>query len=72
MLVLSRKIGEKVIIGNGVEVVVLKASGNTVRLGFVAPHEVSIQREEVYQRIRQEEQTLLGLSSPVDCQLDAV
>lgn len=51
MLVLSRKRGEGIVIGNGVTVTVLGVEGDRVRLGFVAPLEVPIHREEVHRRI---------------------
>ncbi len=51
MLVLSRKRGEGIVIGDGVTVTVLEVNGNQVKLGFVAPAEVPIHREEVRQRI---------------------
>jgi carbon storage regulator len=51
MLVLSRKLGEGIVIGEGVTVTVLEVNGNKVKLGFVAPAEVPIHREEVHQRI---------------------
>ena len=51
MLVLSRKQGEGIVIGDGVTVTVLEVHGNQVKLGFVAPAEVPIHREEVHQRI---------------------
>lgn len=47
MLVLSRKIGERVIIGENIEVTVLKVCGNQVKLGFKAPLETAIRREEL-------------------------
>jgi len=47
MLVLSRKIGEKVIIGDNIEVTVLRVGGNQVKLGFNAPLEMPIRREEL-------------------------
>ena len=56
MLVLSRKIGEQIVIGRGVTVVVLEVNGQRVRLGIVAPDEVPIHREEVFQRIQHENQ----------------
>ena len=56
MLVLSRKIGEQIVIGRGVTVVVLEVNGQRVRLGIVAPDEVPIHREEVFQRIQHEHQ----------------
>lgn len=50
MLVLSRKVGEEIVIGDNVRVRVLSVQGNQIRLGFVAPREVSIQRLELLQR----------------------
>ncbi len=51
MLVLSRKRGEGIVIGDGVTVTVLEVHGGRVKLGFNAPAEVPIHREEVLQRI---------------------
>ena len=51
MLVLSRKRGEAIVIGNGITVTVLAVDGDRVKLGVVAPAEVPVHREEVYQRI---------------------
>ena len=70
MLVLGRKIGEKVVIANDVVVTVVAIKGDTVKLGFEGPREVPIHREEVYQRI-QAERTTLSVS-PVDAYLDCV
>jgi carbon storage regulator len=47
MLVLSRKVGEQVIIGDNIRVTVVAVRGNQIRLGFEAPPDVSIQREEL-------------------------
>ena len=47
MLVLSRKVGERIVIGNGVTVMVLAVHGQQVRLGIEAPRDVSIRREEL-------------------------
>jgi carbon storage regulator len=47
MLVLSRKVGEQIIINDNIRVTVIAVRGNQVRLGFTAPREVSIQREEL-------------------------
>lgn len=54
MLVLSRRLGETLIIGDDVKITVLGISGNQVRLGIAAPKEVSVHREEVYRRIQDE------------------
>ncbi len=53
MLVLSRKLGEKVIIGDNIRISVLTIEGNRVRLGLSAPKEVAIQREELLHRSEQ-------------------
>ena len=54
MLVLSRKVGEKLRIGDEIEVVVVEVKGDTVRLGLKAPKGVTIYREEIYQAIQAE------------------
>jgi len=51
MLVLSRKKGQRVVVGNQVEVVVLEVRGDRVKLGFEAPPEVPIHREELHRKI---------------------
>ena len=51
MLVLSRKQGEKVVIGRQIEVTLLAVVGDRVKLGFTAPDEIPIHREEVFRRI---------------------
>lgn len=50
MLVLSRKIGERIVIGENVTVMVLEVNGQRVRLGVVAPDDVPVHRAEVFQR----------------------
>jgi carbon storage regulator len=54
MLVLTRKPGQSIMIGDGIEVQVLSVAGEKVRLGITAPREVSIFRHEVYERIEEE------------------
>jgi len=51
MLVLSRKPGEAIVIGNGITVTVVEVKGERVRLGFTAPAEVTIHREELHRKI---------------------
>ena len=51
MLVLSRKQGERVVIGDGITVTVLAIEGNRVKLGFVGPTDVPIHRQEIYNQI---------------------
>ncbi len=54
MLILTRRVGETVMIGNDVTVTVLGVKGNQVRIGINAPKNVSVHREEIYERIVKE------------------
>jgi carbon storage regulator len=54
MLILSRKQGQRIVIGDGITVTVLGVEGNRVRLGFAGPANVPIHREEVYRQIHGE------------------
>jgi carbon storage regulator len=54
MLVLTRKAGQSIMIGDGVEIQVLSVAGEKVRVGVTAPREVGIYRNEVYERIEDE------------------
>ena len=55
MLILTRRVGETVMIGDSVNVTVLGVKGNQVRLGVGAPKTVAVHREEIYERIQREQ-----------------
>ena len=55
MLILTRRVGETVMIGDDVTVTVLGVKGNQVRVGINAPKHVAVHREEIYERIKREE-----------------
>ena len=54
MLILTRKVGESLVIGDDVSIVVLGVKGNQVRIGVDAPTSVSVHREEIYNKIQDE------------------
>lgn len=53
MLILTRKVGESLLIGDDVSITVLSVRGSQVKIGINAPKDVSVHREEIYERIKQ-------------------
>jgi len=60
MLILTRRVGETVMIGDDVTITVLGVKGNQVRVGINAPKSVAVHREEIYERIKREQQSDLA------------
>lgn len=57
MLVLSRKTGESIMIGDDIEVIVTRIESDTIRIAIEAPREISIFRKEIYEEIQRQQET---------------
>ncbi len=55
MLILTRRTGESIVIGDDITVTVLAINGKQIRLGIGAPKDIAVHREEIYERIKEEE-----------------
>jgi carbon storage regulator len=63
MLILTRRIGERLVIGTDVTVTVMGFKGNQVRIGVSAPKDVAVHREEIFEQIKREHQTSPAIRS---------
>lgn len=63
MLILTRRVGEAVMIGNEVTITVLGVKGNQVRIGINAPKDVAVHREEIFERIKREHDEPAGATA---------
>ena len=64
MLILTRRIGESLMIGDNINVTVLGIRGNQVRIGVNAPKDVAVHREEIFEKIQNEKKSGSGDASP--------
>ena len=72
MLILTRRVGETLMIGDDVTVTVLGVKGNQVRIGVDAPKEIAVHREEIYERIQREQENAAAQGNDPVQENDAV
>ena len=72
MLILTRRVGETLMIGDDVTVTVLGVKGNQVRIGVNAPKEIAVHREEIYERIQREQENAAAQGNDPVQENDAV
>ena len=72
MLVFTRRRDEAIMIGDGIEIRILRVGRDGVRLGVTAPPAVAVHRREVYEQIRDENRNAAGLIQPLDAVLSRV
>ena len=65
MLILTRRVGETLMVGDDITVTILEAKGNQIRIGVNAPKDIAVHREEIYQRIQQDQEK--DLPEPSNC-----
>ncbi|NOY30153.1 MAG: carbon storage regulator [Planctomycetes bacterium] len=70
MLVVSRKVGQRILIGDKITVTVVKVGGGGVRIGVEAPPEMAIIREELAEKLREAERLALEVSQPLPVESD--
>ena len=63
MLILTRKFGENIRIGDKIKIIILDVKGGQVKLGIDAPANITVHREEIYERIREENRRASGISA---------
>lgn len=65
MLILTRRVGETIKIGDDVAVTVLGVKGNQVRIGIDAPKNITVHREEIYERVKREQDAVRNNHAPI-------
>jgi carbon storage regulator len=72
VLVLSRRVGESIIIGDNIVVTVLEVRGDVVRVGIAAPRSIRVHREEVYRELEAANRAAAGVSADAESALAAI